>query len=128
MLFLQVGDQLTLSVTGVDGASGITTRTEIPVFIEEPIDDDPVPATVATTTIIQTPNQPQTPTSPTTNGTSTTAATPTKTTTTTKSDTTTTKGTVSVSPSSTQEPVSGVELEEEKTEEELSAERLLTFL
>ena len=127
--FFQVGDQLTLSVTGVDGASGITTRTEIPIFIEEPIDDDPIPATVSTTTIIQTPTQSQTPTAPSTptaNITSTTATT-TKTATT-KSDTTTTKGRESsVSPSSTEEPVSDIELEGEKTEEELSAERLLAF-
>ena len=43
-----------MSVSGVDGVSGITTRTEIPIFIEEPIHDSDEDSgesdTVATTT------------------------------------------------------------------------------
>jgi hypothetical protein len=132
--FLQVGDQLSLSVTGVDGESGITTRTEVPVFLEEPIEDEdqlsieaaPVtttskPLSTTTTTVGQSGTNSTTSESVPSSTKSTTA-------------TTTTKGGPPVSdkpleqqtaPDSGSEPAD--QEESEKTEEEIAAERLRTL-
>ena len=130
IVYFQVGEQLTLSVTGVDGQSGITTRTEVPIFLEEPYEDEddlePVTATSNPSSTTTTATQSQA------NGT-TSKSVPSSSTTTT---TTTTKGRppVIVSDKPLEEqtaPESGSGQDEqdegEKTEEELAAERLGTL-
>jgi hypothetical protein len=47
---LQSGHQLTLSITGQDGVSSITTRSEVFVVLEDGIHDDYVPGTGTTGT------------------------------------------------------------------------------
>ena len=134
IVYFQVGEQLTLSVTGVDGESGITTRTEVPIFLEEPYEDeDDLPAEVEPVTATSNPSSTTTATQSQANGT-TSKSVPSSTTTT--ITTTSTKGrpSVIVSDKPLEEqtaPESGSGQDEqnegEKTEEELAAERLRTL-